>query len=767
LPPELLALALHWARLIFAMTNPEYVTQRRKTEISYLAFLPTGLLLLLTFFSSAPAPAEAQVQAQAQAEKRSADSTADSATIIRVDAARPLKSFDPDLALGTSIDILPQGVVDKIYTPEILKESLSAGWGPITYRQNTELQGAAWHWNPHGTWSDSAHQSGYFVGSAEPSQFIRHSAGYPLPHRGNTEGDGHSGSKYSRMTDGDPATYWKSNPYLTSQFTGEDDSLHPQWVMLDLGAAEKIDTLRIEWGSPYARNYLVQYWSGEKDPLTSPTAGAWIAVAIVTRGRGELETLRFKTSPPPLRYVRIWMTQSSNTASPPDPGDPRSSVGYAIRELYAGTLTADAAFVDLIKHVPDRGQTVVHASSVDPWHSATDLDPQAGDQTGMDLFYTSGITNRLPAMIPIAMLYGTPEDAAAQIAYVEKRGYPVSYVEMGEEPDGQKMLPEDYGALYLQFAAALHKVDPKLRLGGPVFEGVNEDIEVWPDLRGRVSWLGRFVDYLKEHGRLVDLAFMSFEHYPFAPCEITWSDLYREPELTEGILKIWRADGVPANVPLVNTESNLSWGLTQPMTDIFAALWLGDSVGSFLTFGGDIYYHSPIQPEPIRSGCRGWSTYGNFLADETLKLRAHTSQYHASRIINLEWVKHGAGSHQLFLASSDLKDGAGHLLITAYPVQLPDGQWSVMVINKDQSNPHRVRMVFDAGAGGQHSFSGPVTMTTFGSEQYGWRSQGPESHPDPNFPPTTTTLQGGPTFAFTLPKASLNVLRGKIDGKDH
>ena len=124
---------------------------------------------------------------------------------------------------------------------------------------------------------------------------------------------------------------------------------------------------------------------------------------------------------------------------------------------------------------------------------------------------------------------------------------------------------------------------------------------------------------------------MSFEHYPFAPCEITWSDLYREPELTEGILKIWRADGVPPNVPLINTESNVSWGLTQPMTDIFAALWLGDSVGSFLTFGGDIYYHSPIQPEPIRSGCRGWSTYGNFVADENLNIRTHTSQYHASR----------------------------------------------------------------------------------------------------------------------------------------
>ena len=47
-------------------------------------------------------------------------------------------------------------------------------------------------------------------------------------------------------------------------------------------------------------------------------------------------------------------------------------------------------------------------------------------------------------MIPISMLYGTPDDAAAQMAYLKQRGYPISYVEMGEEPDGQYMLPEDY-----------------------------------------------------------------------------------------------------------------------------------------------------------------------------------------------------------------------------------------------------------------------------------------------------------------------------------
>jgi F5/8 type C domain len=686
-------------------------------------------------------------------------------TTIRVDASKPIKTLDPDRALGTSIDILPRGVVDKVYTPAILKESLSAGWGPITYRQNTELQGAAWHWNPNGTWSDAAHQSGYFMGSAQPHDLIRHSYGYPLPHRGNTLGDGRSPSKYSRMTDGDSNTYWKSNPYLTSKFTGEDDSLHPQWVIINLATVEKIDTLRIDWADPYARSYEVQYWSGERDPLSNPTAATWIAFpqGIINDGRGGTETLHLSSEPMSARYIRIWMTRSSNTSGPHDRSDPRNSAGYAIRELYAGTLTSDGVLVDLIKHTPDGGQTVINASSVDPWHAASDLDEHAGDQIGFDLFYTSGITNKLPAMIPIAMLYSTPEDAAAEIAYIEKRGYPISYVEMGEEPDGQKMLPEDYAALYLQFVATLHRVDPKLRLGGPVFEGVNADIETWPDSQGRVSWLGRLIDYLQAHGRLSDLSFVSFEHYPFAPCEVTWSDLFREPELTKGILKTWRADGVPANVPLMNTESNLSWGLTQPMTDIFAALWLADSVGAFLTFGGDVYYHSPIQPEPLRSGCRGWSTYGNFVADENLTIHAHTSQYYASRLINLEWVQHGASEHKLYSASADLKDGAGHTLITAYPVQQPNGDWSVMIINKDQSNPHKVRVAFDDASGAAKSFAGPVTIVSFGSDQYVWHSEGPNSHPDPNDPPVATTVPSGRNVWFILPKASLTILRGKAE----
>jgi len=696
------------------------------------------------------------------------------------------------------MDILSHDVVEKIYTEAMVKQCLSAGWGPITYRQYTELSIAAWHWNPDGAWSDSANKRGYFTGSADLKEPIRHSYGYPLPHRGTTRNGG-AEHDYSRMTDGNPDTFWKSNPYLASQFTGQPDSAHPQWVVIDLGSQENVSHLRIVWSEPYARTYEVQGWVGERTtdahPMESPTAGFWAAFpsGIVTNGQGGTVTLQLAPAAIPVRFLRVLMTESSNTAdSRPsaqhDPKDPRSAAGYAIRELYVGTLTDAGEFVDLVQHRPDQNQTATYCSSMDPWHSESDLNDR-GDQTGFDLFFTSGITNNLPAMIPIALLYGTPEDAAAQMAYLKKRGYPISYVEMGEEPDGQNMLPEDYAELYLQFATAMHRVDPGLKLGGPVFEGVNEDIRVWPDPQGRTSWLGRFLEYLKARNRLSDLAFMSFEHYPFPPCEIVWSDLYREPELIRHILDVWRFDGVPANVPLMNTESNVTYGDAQQMVDIFSALWLADSVGAFLTAGGAVYYHSPIQPEPLSSGCRGFGTYGNYVADSNLNIKTFTAQYHASRLINLEWVQHRAGVHKLYPAACDLKDAAGHTLITAYAVTRPGGDWSLMLINKDQSNPHEVRIAFEdsgdfgwrsassaaisdskkggasapAVPGRDKSFSGPVSMVTFGSEQYMWKSEGPNGHPDPNDPPVTKTLAAG-TPSVTLPKASVTLLRGKVAG---
>ena len=684
------------------------------------------------------------------------------AQTVRVDATpgHAINAFDPDSALGSSIDVLSRTDINQVYTPHILQEALSAGWGPITYRNNTELRMAAWHWTENGTWSDAAHRSGYFTGSTDLKDPIRYILAYALPHRGfATSGD--------RPVQGPNLTYWKSNPYLTSKFTGESDSLHPQWVVMDLQAEKPVSAVRIFWENPYAATYQVEYWVGTNAlDFDGGPKGDWkvFPSGALNRAQGGTVTLKLADAPVSTRYLRVLMTASSNTCDDHGSADVRNCVGYAIQHIAAGTLEANGTFVEVTEH-PGERLTRYEVSSIDPWHAAGDVNNSGTYQhTGFDLFFTSGLTNNLPAMIPVTMLYGTPEDAAAQIAYIEKRGYPIGYIEMGEEPDGKHAMPEDYAALYLQWAAAIHKVDPKLRLGGPVFEGVNEDIRLWPDAQGRTSWMGRFVDYLKAHGRLSDLAFVSFEHYPFEPCEITWKSLYSEPRLMKHILQVWREDGVPNNVPLIVTESHVSWALTGPMTTIWGGLWLADNIGSFFEGGGAAFYHSPIQPQGVRNTCLGWASWSNFVSDETYEIKGYTSTYWAARMLNFEWLQHRAGPHQMVPSSSDVTDASGNVLVTSYAVRRPDGNWSLMLVNRDSAQAHTVRVVFnDAKNKRTASFSGPVTSVSWGSEQYVWINDGPNSHPDPDHPPVATLLQGPPA-TFTLPKASITVLRGRVAG---
>jgi F5/8 type C domain/Glycosyl hydrolases family 39 len=706
------------------------------------------------------------------------------AQTITVDISRPTNHFVPKETLGAGVDRIAVDAIDKDLLQTTLAKTQESGWQPVTYRQNTELAVEAWHWNPQGTWSDPSGK-GYFTGSATPSETIRYSYGYALPRRGFTRNDGTDNVGFSRLTDGDPNTFWKSNPYLTQRFTGESDTLHPQWVVMDLAAPQQVNSIRIAWAEPYATHYLVQYWTGE-DPMKSPTKGVWqtFPQGIITNGKGGNATLRLSGPPITLRFVRIWMTESSNACDADGPSDPRNCVGYAIRELYLGTLTGDGQFHDSVRHTPDQEQTATWCSSVDPWHQPSDLGSTKQAQVGFDLFFTSGVTRGLPAMIPVAMLYDTPDNAAAEIAYIEKRGYPIFYVEMGEEADGQNMLPEDYAALYVQFAAAIHRVDPALKLGGPSFQGVNKDIEAWPDANGKVSWTARFIDYLKQHDRINDLAFFSFEHYPYDPCKTPWGVLYDETELVTHIMQIWHEDGVPTDTPMFITEGNLSSGASETYQDMFAGIWLADYIGSFLNNGGKGVYFFHYLPLLMEPGCNASpGTFGMFTINANYEIQQPLAQFFVAQLINLEWAQPAGAEHEVFAATSDVNDGAGHELVTAYAVKRPDGKWSVMAVNRDQQNSHRVRIAFKTDEQKITSFSGPVEVSTFGSAQYRWHpaqtrfmahaevSGKPtivittQGWADPDGPILHNSINAATNSTFDLPAASVVVIRGKAAEK--
>jgi hypothetical protein len=707
------------------------------------------------------------------------------AQTITVDVSHASNHFIPSETLGAGVDRIAAVAIDKDLVSPSLQQTLSSGWQPVSFRQNTELAVEAWHWNPNGSWSDPAGK-GYFTGSDTPTENLRYSYGYALPRRGFTRNDGTDNSGFSRLTDGDLNTFWKSNPYLAQRYTGESDALHPQWIVLDLAQVQSVDSIRIAWGEPYATHYVVQYWTGD-DPIRLPTRGVWetFPQASVASGKGRMETVRLSATPVPARFVRLWMTESSNTCDADGPADPRNCVGYSIRELYLGTQTktdsGGSEFHDILRHTSDQEQTTTYCSSVDPWHEPSDRSSTKQAQVGFDLFFSSGVTRGLPAMIPVALLYDNPENAVAEIAYIAHRHYPISYVEMGEEADGQYMLPEDYAALYLQWATALHGLDPALKLGGPSFQGVNKDIEVWPDASGRVSWTARFLNYLKEHGRMKDLAFFSFEHYPFDPCKIPWGVLYDEPELVRHIIQTWHEDGVPADMPMFVTEGNLSSSASETYQDIFSGLWLADYIGSLLDAGGKgVYYfhYLPLQMEP---GCNSSpGTFGMFTVDAEYKIQQPLAQFFVAQLINLEWAQPGTAEHQVYSAKSDINDGAGHELVTAYALKRPDGQWSVLAVNRDQENGHRVRIAFHKDDGATLQFAGPLEIATFGSQQYKWNPPltrfmahaenaaartivtYTNGTADPDGPILHSRQNAAQETLYDLPPASVVVVRGKV-----
>src|SRR5438046_1954684 len=361
----------------------------------------------------------------------------------------------PTHALGAGIDGHEKGECARMFTDKNIAEMLSAGVGPLTYRLRTELAGEVWHWNPRGTWSDPLHKCGYWTSDDSLGEPINLSYGYRLSRRGNTI-DQANDDGYSRITDGNEESFWKSNPYLDSHFTGEADDAHPQWVVIDLGAARPVNAIRIQWGTPYAQQYRVEYWSGD-DPmhLHADRKDEWrlFPNGALNRGSGGDESVRLCAKSLAVRFVRIVMSRSSQ-ASAQISDDIRDRLGFAIREIELGSIDPPSPhsgpassrnhFHDHISHAPDPYlQTVIYVSSTDPWHRAEDIDYKI-EQPGLDFILRSALTNGLPVLVPVGVLFDTPENAAAEISYL--RQYTLEGIELGEEPDGQLESQGDYGA---------------------------------------------------------------------------------------------------------------------------------------------------------------------------------------------------------------------------------------------------------------------------------------------------------------------------------
>lgn len=682
------------------------------------------------------------------------------ASVVDVDLAHPLASVRPDQSLGAGVDGQSQGDVAGIYTPVNVSAMRSAGLSPLAYRLRTELGVEAWHWNPQGSFSDGTHRQGYWTSSARPGPPILVSHGYRLPRRGDTI-DQANNDGYSRLDDGDAHSFWKSDPYLDPHFTRQREQRHVQWLIADLGRPRPVDALRLSWGEPFARRLVVQCWRGANAiAIDGALSGHWqdFPHGAVAGHRGR-QALRVASRPLACHFVRVRLLSSSHTA-PAHSVDVRDRLGFAVREVSIG-LVDRGRFRDEVRHAAAGGrQTPFYVSSTDPWHRASDIDRNT-EQPGLDRIVTSGLTAGQALLTPVALMYGTPPDAAAELTYLHARRAPVRRVEMGEEPDGQLMQPEDYASLFAQFAPRLLRAYPGVSLGGPDFATEIPDWQTWPDAHGRRSWVGRWVGELRSEHALGTLGFFSFEWYPYDDvCAPVAPNLAQSRTLLRAQLQRQWAAGLPRGLPLVLSEYGYSAFSGQAEVDLPEALFNADTVGQWLSLGGSSYLYG-LEPSPLtrEPGCLSAGALTLFGSTDSHRILYRSGAYWAARMISQDWALPGTGAHQLFAASTSDPAG-GHAPgaespLHAYALRRPDGRTAVLLVNLDSEHARALTLRFH-DATGDVLPTGSVQEAQLSRDEYSWHPRGLHGSPAPDGPPSH--LQVAPGAAVRLPPYSLTVL---------
>lgn len=687
--------------------------------------------------------------------------------IVTIDLDHPKAILDSSQALGAGIDGHKEGEGETIFSLANIRRMRSAGLNPLAYRLRTELGVEAWHWNPQGTWSDPSHQQGYWLSSIHSKKPLLESYGYRLPRRGDTLDEANNDG-YSRLDDGNPKTFWKSNPYLTSRYTGEPDREHPQLVIFDFGKPVFINAARLHWRDPYATKFRIQYanegavYFGHHRPWHDFPQGKR------EQGHGGEELLSLGEVKKfgrriPIRFLRVLMTESSETA-PPSDHDPRDRMGYAIQEIEAGEITRDGVFHDHVMHRPDNEQTLVYVSSTDPWHRASDRDEKT-EQPGFDLIVSSRLAEKNAILWSLPVLYDTPENSAAAVRFLQQRGYlpkGVSKLELGEEPDGQRIDPNDFGALYCQTARLIRKIDPSISLGGPSFVTIDCQANDTTYRFDHRSWLQRFFKELRRKHQEKDFQFLTFEWYPFDDvCLDPVSLLTQEPARLQQAVKRIRRGGVPPSMPLMITEYGYSVFEGQPEVELAAALLNTDISAQFLLLGGKTSYLYGYEPNSL--ACLYGNSWGNlmmFLQNKRGGIKASLPTYYAARLLTQEWMAPLAGTHQIYPTVTNLKDKKGRSLVTAYTLQRPDHQWSLLIVNKSPDQACCIQCHFlHAGRKVSSPWKSPRDLYSYSPAQYQWHVDGPHGHPSRNREPVHSVLRGENPMIVILPW-SITVIRG-------
>ena len=305
-----------------------------------------------------------------------------------------------------------------------------------------------------------------------------------------------------------------------------------------------------------------------------------------------------------------------------------------------------------------------------------------------------------------------------------------------------------------------------VKLGGPSLQNFEDQLLTWADAAGNRSWMNRFLEYIR--GAKVRFDFLSFEFYPFDNiCADAAPHLLEIPERLGAMMASLRRDGVPADIPWFMTEYGYSVFAGRPEVDIEGALFNADTVGTFLSLGGEKPYLYGYEPNYLQDELKcSWGNLMMLQLDPKSDQLSRLSTYYASQLLTQEWMQPVNEQHEMFTVTiketKNRAHGVPRPTVTAYAVRRPDKQWALLAINKDPKRSAQLNVEFNLpGAKQPLGFVGQVQVIQFSRQQYAWRDNGPNGHPIRSLPPAQFTREA--SASYDLPPYSLTIVRGKVE----
>ncbi|MBN1758874.1 MAG: hypothetical protein JW863_11180 [Chitinispirillaceae bacterium] len=298
--------------------------------------------------------------------------------------------------------------------------------------------------------------------------------------------------RYSRVVDGDTASFWWSDPLITTK----DPYVYLSWT-----ANKTIDSVVIFWGERFSRSYEVQVWEGTVS-YPGPhgmSESQWITVHTDTAGEGGVSTVTFEAVS--TRALRVISREGFDGSD------------VQIREIYA---FGDGTQVSVNDTLYSK-QTWTYALSTHPG-----MIPLRSYTWNFATFMNYCDTLGYPAIPVICVNYGTgtPEEAAAWVHYaniVKKHG--IRYWQIGNEMDGTweiggPVSAFTYAEKYIRYAKAMKAVDPDIKLLGPVASGLSN---LSGEYDGR-TWLEAVLFKIGEAEKEDEVTYLDgidFHSYPY------------------------------------------------------------------------------------------------------------------------------------------------------------------------------------------------------------------------------------------------------------